>query len=176
MTAPAAALDHATANQVDLARVCAMGRALALLLEPGMRIYLSGDLGSGKTTLVREILRTLGHPGRVASPSFTLMEPYNLSKIEVHHFDFYRLSEPEAWRDAGFEESFSSHALVLLEWPEHAGGSLPTPDLLLRLRTDTRTEPDDTRRIDFEAWSTRGQRCLNALLDGGFCVRAPSRD
>ena len=186
----------ATTTLVDLAATRALAVVLADCLQPGMKLYLSGDLGAGKTTLVRELLRALGHTGRVASPTFTLMEPYNLSKFEVHHFDFYRLSEPEAWRDAGFEESFTGAAVVLVEWPEHAGGALPTPDLSVSLsisaegadlpqqvRSDNSNEhgagADGTESVEspryarFEAFSPRGAACLNALLVAGCCAREP---
>ncbi len=146
---------------------------LAACLVPGFRLYLSGDLGSGKTTLVRELLRALGHQGRVASPTYALIEPYNLSRFDLHHFDFYRLTKPDAWRDAGFEESFDGHTVVVVEWPEHAGDSLPEPDLRLALGTDS-TLADDHRHLTLTACSDRGQSCLNALRDAGFFATALS--
>jgi tRNA threonylcarbamoyladenosine biosynthesis protein TsaE len=148
---------------------------LAAGITPGFRLYLSGDLGTGKTTLVRELLRALGYQGRVASPTFALIEPYNLSKFDLHHFDFYRLTEPDAWRDAGFEESFDGRTVVVVEWPEHAGSTLPAPDLLLALGADPDLA-DDQRRLDARAHSARGQACLTALRDAGCFATAPSQD
>ena len=153
----------------------ALARQLAALLEPGFRLYLSGDLGAGKTTLVRELLRALGHTGRVASPTFALMEPYNLSRFELHHFDFYRLNNPDAWRDAGFEESFDGQAVVIVEWPEQAGNGLPTPDLRIELRGDP-SLADNERLLVIEAGGARGHACLSALRDAGFCAMARSPD
>ena len=151
----------------------ALAEVIARYLAPGFRLYLSGDLGSGKTALVRELLRSLGHRGRVASPTFALIEPYNLSRFELHHFDFYRLSHPGAWRDAGFEESFDGRAVVVVEWPEQAGGGLPTPDLHLSLAIDPQLD-ENARRLSITAHSELGLACLNAVLDAGFCDRVPS--
>lgn len=107
---------------------------LAQALVPGLRLYLSGDLGSGKTRFTRALLRGLEHTGRVRSPTFTLLEPYKLSKFTLYHFDFYRFSDKNEWRDAGFEELLSDPtAVCVVEWPEMAGGQLPEPDLLVRL-------------------------------------------
>ena len=146
---------------------------IATCLVPGFRLYLSGDLGTGKTTLVRELLRALGYRGRVASPTYALIEPYNLSSFNLHHFDFYRLTHPGAWRDAGFEESFDSDTVVVVEWPEHAGDGLPTPDLLLALSADSSLE-EGRRGLAVTAFSDRGRLCLSALRDAGFCATAPS--
>jgi tRNA threonylcarbamoyladenosine biosynthesis protein TsaE len=148
---------------------------VATCLTPGFRLYLSGDLGTGKTTLVRELLRALGHRGRVASPTYTLIEPYNLSRFDLHHFDFYRLTHPGAWRDAGFEDAFDSQIVVVVEWPEHAGDGLPAPDLHLGLSADP-GEAEDARGLAATAFSNRGQACLTALLDAGFCATVPSPD
>jgi len=148
---------------------------IATCLAPGFRLYLSGDLGTGKTTLVRELLRALGHQGRVASPTYALIEPYNLSRFDLHHFDFYRLTHPGAWRDAGFEESFDSDTVVVVEWPEHAGDGLPRPDLLLALSADS-SLAEGERGLAVTAFSERGRQCLSALQDAGFCATAPSPD
>ncbi len=155
-----------------LAGIDATHRLAALIatcLTPGFRLYLSGDLGMGKTTLVRELLRALGHRGRVASPTYTLIEPYNLSRFDLHHYDFYRLTHPSAWRDAGFEDAFDSQTVVVVEWPEHAGDGFPAPDLRLWISADP-GEAEDARRLSATAFSKRGQACLTALHDAGSCA------
>ena len=91
----------------------ALGRALAPLMHPGMLVTLDGPLGSGKTALVRSLLRALGHAGRVRSPSYTLVEPYELALGPVFHFDFYRFAQSEDADDAGFREYFDGHALCI---------------------------------------------------------------
>ncbi len=110
-----------------------LGASLAPQLRRGTKLYLSGDLGAGKTTLVRGLLRALGHEGPVKSPTYTLVKLYELSRLHLHHFDFYRLSHSEEWGDAGFREVFGSDSICLVEWPEKARPSLPPPDLLIRL-------------------------------------------
>jgi tRNA threonylcarbamoyladenosine biosynthesis protein TsaE len=100
---------------------------------PGRVLHLSGDLGSGKTTLVRGLLRALGHAGRVKSPSYALVEPYALSSINFYHFDFYRFKNTAEWLSSGFQEYFNPGAVCVVEWPERAGGLLPPPDLQVRL-------------------------------------------
>src|SRR5260221_14044510 len=106
-----------------------LGAALAPCLEPGLTIYLRGELGAGKTTLVRGMVRALGYPGTVRSPTYALVEVYDLSRLHLHHFDFYRFHDPREWIDAGFRESFNGRIVCLIEWPEKAAGQLPPADL-----------------------------------------------
>ena len=113
----------------DEAATLALGAALAGALEPGLVIYLRGELGAGKTTLARGALRALGHEGPVKSPTYTLVEVYELSRLHLHHFDFYRFHDPREWIDAGFRESFNGRNVSLVEWPEKADGMLPPADL-----------------------------------------------
>ena len=113
----------------------ALGAALAPCLKGGMVVYLSGELGAGKTTLARGILRGLGYPGRVKSPSFALVEPYILSKLYLYHFDFYRFNDPRELGDAGFRDYFGPEAVCLVEWPENAAGMIPPADLKLEVTT-----------------------------------------
>ena len=112
-----------------------LARALAAiaLAEQTFAIHLSGDLGAGKTTLVRHLLAELGIAGPVKSPSFALLESYNGPSFSVYHFDLYRFSFAEQWVDAGFDEIVAGAGLVLVEWPEQAAGALPVPDLVVRL-------------------------------------------
>ena len=110
-----------------------LGEALARGVAPGRVLHLSGELGSGKTTLVRGMLKALGHPGRVKSPTYTLVEPYGISRLHFYHFDFYRFKDRSDWVNSGFRDYFNGEAFCVVEWPERAGGLLPPPDLELRL-------------------------------------------
>lgn len=121
-------------------------------------IELHGDLGAGKTTFARHLLRALGVTGRIKSPSYTLMEPYRVeaSALDAWHFDFYRFDDPHEWEDAGFRELFAQPGLKLVEWPERAAGLLPEPDLRIALEiVDERR-----RRVTLEAATPRGLELL----------------
>jgi tRNA threonylcarbamoyladenosine biosynthesis protein TsaE len=142
----------------DEAATLALGARLASALAPGMRVYLSGDLGAGKTTLVRGLLRALGYQGRVKSPTFTLVELYKLSNLCLYHFDFYRFKDPDEWEDAGFREIFGSDAVCLVEWPERADSLLPQADLHIRLR-----HARAGREALIEALTQAGTRCSEML-------------
>ncbi len=110
-----------------------LGRRLSVSLAGHGAVHISGDLGAGKTTLCRGILRAMGHSGAVKSPTFTLVEPYEVNhqgeKVDVYHFDLYRLSDPGELDYVGVDEYFRSDSLCLIEWPEKASGFLPTYDL-----------------------------------------------
>ncbi len=131
-----------------------------------MVITLSGDLGAGKTTLVRGVLRGLHITGPVKSPTYTLVEPYSISSLYLYHFDFYRLGEPEEWEAAGFREYFRDDAICLIEWPERAGTLLPAADLQIALEV-----LDAGRRCMVTALSGRAEPCLAALAP--FAPTAP---
>ncbi len=151
----------------DLAATEAFGARFAQSLEhvrempafQGMHVQLFGDLGAGKTTLVRATLAGLGHKGRVRSPTYTLVEPYALARpggeLELYHFDLYRFADPAEWADAGFREYFDSGAICLVEWPQKAGDLLGVPDLVFALETD-----GERRRLDAHAYSESGKACL----------------
>lgn len=141
----------------DEAATLAFGARLARELAPGLTFYLEGDLGAGKTTLVRGLLRALGHSGRVKSPTYTLAEIYSLPAFDLYHFDLYRLHDPREWLDAGFRDISGGLAVSLIEWPEKAAGWLPSPDVVIRLRIE-----DDSRDAECEATSPRGARYLEA--------------
>ncbi|HEY3596573.1 MAG TPA: tRNA (adenosine(37)-N6)-threonylcarbamoyltransferase complex ATPase subunit type 1 TsaE [Paraburkholderia sp.] len=126
---------------------------------PGLQVQLQGDLGAGKTTLVRAALRALGHTGRVRSPTYTLVEPYALERpdgeLELYHFDLYRFNDPAEWADAGFREYFDRGAICLVEWPQRAGNLLGVPDLVLALDVE-----GEGRRLTARAYSESGKACL----------------
>ena len=117
----------------DEAAMMAFGGKLADDLIEGGIVLLKGDLGAGKTTLVRGLLRHLGHKGIVKSPTYTLVEPYELKDRKVYHFDLYRLGDPEELEYMGGRDYWESGALCLIEWPEQAKGYLPEADLTLEI-------------------------------------------
>lgn len=142
----------------DEDRQVAFGECLGQALEGRGCVHLQGELGAGKTTLARGILRALGHRGAVKSPTYTLVEPYELGDIRVHHFDLYRLGDPEELEFIGGRDLMTSDALCLIEWPERGKGWLPTPDLVVSLSL-----AGVGRRADLEAFSDQGQRVLARL-------------
>ncbi|MDA8621355.1 tRNA (adenosine(37)-N6)-threonylcarbamoyltransferase complex ATPase subunit type 1 TsaE [Psychrosphaera sp.] len=133
----------------------AMGNHIAKSLSQGMTIFLHGDLGAGKTTLSRGIIQGLGHNGRVKSPTYTLVEPYELENISAYHFDLYRLADPEELEFMGFRDYFNDKALCLIEWPEKGQDFLPKADLELYL-----TYADEQREIRFQALSQIGEQTV----------------
>jgi tRNA threonylcarbamoyladenosine biosynthesis protein TsaE len=110
-----------------------VGEALAGGVTAGRVLHLRGELGTGKTTLVRGLLHGLGFTGRVKSPSYTLVEPYSISRLNLYHFDFYRFKDQTEWLSSGFREYFNPDSVCLVEWPERAGKLLAPPDLDLAL-------------------------------------------
>ena len=111
-----------------------IGRQLARTAGRAGVIYLEGDLGTGKTTLVRSLLRGLGHAGPVRSPTYTLVEPYPLVDLTVYHLDLYRLADPEELEWLGIRDLDTGTDLLLVEWPDHGAGLLPPPDLVISLQ------------------------------------------
>lgn len=114
----------------------ALGGELAAQLQRGQVVTLSGDLGAGKTTLVRGMLRGLGFEGRVKSPSYGLVETYELDELTVHHLDLYRLGDPGELDFIGLEDLLGDDSVVLVEWPERAVGRLPRPDRRVSIEVD----------------------------------------
>jgi len=118
----------------DEAATLAFGAALGKVIIPNLTIYLHGDLGAGKTTLVRGLLHGLGFTGKVKSPTYTLVEPYEnieaqQGALNLYHFDLYRFNDEEEWESAGFRDYFNAASVCLIEWPEKAEHILPTPDI-----------------------------------------------
>lgn len=138
----------------------ALARALAR--SPALRdafIALQGDLGAGKTTFVRHLLRALGIPGRIKSPTYAVVEPHEAPDgLAIFHFDFYRFSDPHEWDDAGFRDIFAGPGLKLAEWPENAAGRIPVADLAIKIEAMF----DDARTVTLRAQTPRGARLLAA--------------
>ena len=142
-------------------------------------IALGGDLGAGKTTLVRHLLRALGVRGRIKSPTYAVVEPHTAidcavmpagEALQAWHFDFYRFNDPREWEDAGFRELFASPGLKLVEWPERAGDFLPPVDLRIHIEPDEMTpqahidlDQDTHRRIEVTALTPTGRLLLEVL-------------
>ena len=130
-------------------------------------VSLRGNLGAGKTTLVRHLLHALGVQGRIKSPTYAVVEPYSLQGLDIWHFDFYRFSNPREWEDAGFRDIFASPGLKLAEWPDKAFGALPLPDLEIRLEVHL----DQSRSAALQAQSDTGLVLLQALQDGAYSTK-----
>lgn len=150
-----------TSYQIQLAdekAQLAFGERLARALSAGLTIFLQGDLGVGKTTLCRGILQGLGHQGNVKSPTYTLVEPYELSGQAVYHFDLYRLGEPTELEYMGCRDYFDEHSICLVEWPERGAGVLPQPDLELIITVAGRG-----RQLECAASSEAGRAVVTRL-------------
>lgn len=143
---------------VDEAATLALGAELAAICGGGAIVFLEGDLGAGKTTLARGLLTALGHGGAVKSPTYTLVESYALPSVQVHHFDLYRLIDPEELEFMGIRDYFDETSLVLVEWPQRGAPLLPAPDILVDFQT-----VNEGREVVVSAASERGTALLGQL-------------
>lgn len=135
------------------------GADFAKQLQAGVNIYLHGDLGAGKTTFVRGMLGGLDFSGKVKSPTYTLVEPYQLTLkqalVNFYHFDLYRFADEEEWEAAGFREYFNAHSVCLVEWPDKAGNLIPQADIDVYLSL-----AGEGRSLQLKANTTAGKKCL----------------
>jgi len=134
------------------------GHALACVCYPRSILHLSGDLGVGKTTLVRGFLHALGYPGIVKSPTYTLIEPYQINERMLYHLDLYRLGDPEELEYLGIRDYLDDEAICLIEWPEKGGIVTPTPDVKIQIYHHT-----EARLLELEAHSQTGQVIIENL-------------
>lgn len=148
-------LERRTATAADTE---ALGAALTPALLPGLVLFFHGNLGAGKTTFIRGILRGLGYAGAVKSPTFTLVEPYSFASLSVNHFDLYRLSDPEELEFLGLRDYLESNSICLVEWAERGMGLLPTPDLDIVIETE-----EAGRVVRFTSRTTNGTTLLRGL-------------
>lgn len=142
----------------DESATAAFAARLTKVLQPGMVIYLRGDLGAGKTTLVRAVLNALGYQGRVKSPTYTLLEQYEVAGFNLRHFDLYRFRDASEWETAGFDDEFDGQNICLVEWPEQAAGLLPPADMEIIFEI-----LPDGRNMSLHAHTDTGRECLNSL-------------
>jgi tRNA threonylcarbamoyladenosine biosynthesis protein TsaE len=136
----------------------ALATRLAERLKPGMVIYLHGDLGAGKTCLVRGILNARGYTGRVKSPTYTLLEPYHADGLDLRHFDLYRLQDEQEWETAGFRDEFDGRNILLIEWPEKAASFIPQADIVIDIEILS-----SGRCATMKGNTTVGRACLKQL-------------
>jgi tRNA threonylcarbamoyladenosine biosynthesis protein TsaE len=152
--------DAPSLDALDEPALVALGGALADACEPGLVVYLQGDLGMGKTTFCRGFIQSLGHEGAVKSPTYTLVEPYELGNLQVFHFDLYRLADPGELEFMGIRDYFGDFSVCLVEWPERGLGALPSPDLRINIKI---AEKGHGRHVVFGADSDRGKRVLSRM-------------
>lgn len=144
----------------DAAAQEALAGELAHHCPTGVVIFLQGELGAGKTTFVRGFLQALGHKGVVKSPTYTLVEPYELNGRQVYHFDLYRLADPEELEYAGGRDYFEGDAVCLVEWPEKAAGFLPQADIVCEIQY-----AGTGRQLSLQALTAKGSSMLQAIAE-----------
>lgn len=144
----------------DLTATNKLAKLIAQIITSNFVLTLSGNLGAGKTTLTREILRNLGVTGSIKSPTFTLVEPYQLANYTLYHFDLYRFSDPEEWFDAGFDEYFTADQVSFIEWAEKAQGLIPQIDWQINIDFQ-----HDIRELTINSLTLTGDTCLTKLIN-----------
>ena len=144
-----------TLTLADETATLLLGAEFARILHPGLVIFLHGDLGAGKTTFARGMLRGLGYQGKVKSPTYNLVELYKVSKLYLYHFDFYRFNDPIEWEEAGFREYFNADSMCLVEWPQKAEGLLPPADVTFLFQLS-----DTGRSVEIDSDTQAGNLCL----------------
>ena len=136
--------------------------ATRLAAQPALAnafVTLHGELGAGKTTLVRHLLRALGVTGRIKSPTYAVVEPHETPDLAIWHFDFYRFSDPREWEDAGFRDIFASPGLKLAEWPQNAAALIPPADIAIDIEALNDTE----RQVTLQAHTALGRHLLQGM-------------
>jgi tRNA threonylcarbamoyladenosine biosynthesis protein TsaE len=136
------------------------GRLLGQALMANMVVFLRGELGAGKTTLVRGVVGALGHSGAVKSPTYTLVEPYEFADVTVYHFDLYRLADPEELEYIGIRDYFGPNGISLIEWDERGAGMLPEPDIIIELQRS-----DEGRDVTMLPCSDKGRQVVGRLQE-----------
>lgn len=139
-----------------------LAQMIAKIITADFVVALNGDLGAGKTTLVREVLYALGIHGSIKSPTFTYVEPYQLDEVYIYHFDLYRFSEPEQWFDLGFDEYFLQPHICFIEWAEKAVSLISQSDWQITLRVN-----GETHSCQILAYTHKGRECLESLMTNG---------
>lgn len=138
----------------------ALGAQLAKVCPEPCVIYLLGNLGAGKSTLARGFLRALGHEGRVRSPTYTLVEPYELQDRHVFHLDLYRLADPDEMEFLGLREWLAQDAILLVEWPQNGAGALPGADLVVEINY-----ADTSREVNLVTTSKASDQLISKIAD-----------
>jgi tRNA threonylcarbamoyladenosine biosynthesis protein TsaE len=135
-----------------------LGENISTHLFAGLLIFLKGDLGAGKTTLARGLIKGLGHTGPVKSPTYSLIEQYEFDVFTLNHFDLYRFINPNEWLASGFQEYINSYDVTLIEWPEKSAEFLPKPDLEIEL-----LYKNESRIVHINGFTEKGYKCLADL-------------
>ncbi|MSP86444.1 MAG: tRNA (adenosine(37)-N6)-threonylcarbamoyltransferase complex ATPase subunit type 1 TsaE [Methylotenera sp.] len=156
-----------TLDLPDEAATLTFAALLAKVIQPNLIIYLHGNLGAGKTTLVRGLLQALGHLGKVKSPTYALLEPYQVDtndyiKLNIYHFDLYRFNDEEEWESAGFRDYFNAESVCIIEWPEKAQNVLPIADIDIVFDVKMIAQCLG-RSLKVSAHSPLGKQCLQAI-------------
>lgn len=145
----------------DEAATLKAGSKIASCLQPGCVVFMHGDLGAGKTTMVRGMLQGLGLQGKVKSPTYTLVEPYVFSRFNLYHFDLYRFTDENEWEAAGFRDYFNDASVCVVEWPERAPHMLPEPDFEIKIALMTTRAG---RQLQLSARTAAAESCINQIM------------